>query len=506
MLALSFPRYGHAAVALGAVVPLLVAMAGWRGRPGVHPGQTFRRGAALGATAGVVHYLGTIYWTGAVVQTFGGLPAWSRCWCALALALYMAAYTALASGLIAAAIRRLGARGLLLAPPLWVAAEFARGYVLGGFPWIPLGSAVVTLVPVAQLASVVGVYGLSCVLVAQGALVARALTGAPATGSRSAVRPRCCCWSYRDGAPHAWPTAASCVRGRRSRSGSCRPTSRSRTNGIGACVGEIGRRYDVLTRRAAAAGARAVLWPESATPYFFNEDPVQSEAIRELVRQTGVPLLFGTDEIERGRPDRYYNSAFMLDPPARSPRCTRKIQLVPFGEFVPLRQLLFFVEPLVEAVSDFSPGAQVTMLPMGEHMASTAICYEVVYPHLIRRAVLEGAELLTTITNDAWYGTSSAPYQHFELASMRAIEQGRYLARAANTGISGIVDPYGRAVVKTPVFEEAVVTGEVRFLQSRTVYATIGDLVAQASLLVALLTIGWLAAVRRARSGPRQGA
>ena len=189
----------------------------------------------------------------------------------------------------------------------------------------------------------------------------------------------------------------------------------------------------------------------------------------------------------------------MLDPTGAVAAVYRKIQLVPFGEYVPLRALLFFVQPLVEAVSDFTPGERVTMLPVGEHMASTAICYEVVYPHLMRQAVLEGSELLTTITNDAWYGDSSAPYQHFELASMRAIEQGRYLARAANTGISGVIDPYGRAVAKTRVFEEDVVVAEVRFLQARTLYATIGDVVAQASVLGALLTAGWLAAARRTR-------
>ena len=104
------------------------------------------------------------------------------------------------------------------------------------------------------------------------------------------------------------------------------------------------------------------------------------------------------------------------------------------------------------------------MLPMAGHMASTAICYEIVYPHLAREAVRQGAELLTTITNDAWYGDSSAPYQHFALASLRAVEQGRYLARAANTGISGVVDPYGRRLGATRVFEEAVVVAEVRFL------------------------------------------
>ena len=130
------------------------------------------------------------------------------------------------------------------------------------------------------------------------------------------------------------------------------------------------------------------------------------------------------------------------------------------------------------------------MLPVNGHMVSTAICYEVVYPHLIRRGVLNGAELLTTITNDAWYGETSAPFQHFELAAMRAIEQGRYLIRSANTGISGIVDPYGRVLARTNLFETTTVMGEVHFLQELTVYAKIGDLPAQLAVLLTIVSVG----------------
>jgi apolipoprotein N-acyltransferase len=129
------------------------------------------------------------------------------------------------------------------------------------------------------------------------------------------------------------------------------------------------------------------------------------------------------------------------------------------------------------------------MLPVGRHLASTAICYEVIFPSLMRQAVEGGSELLTTITNDAWYGNSSAPYQHFELASMRAIEQGRYLARAANTGITGVVDPYGRVVQQTRLFESAVVVEEVRFLTDRTVYSRIGDVVAYAAMALVAVSL-----------------
>ena len=155
----------------------------------------------------------------------------------------------------------------------------------------------------------------------------------------------------------------------------------------------------------------------------------------------------------------------------------RKMHLVPFGEYVPLQSLLFFVGPIVGAVADFAPftaGTEPVLLPVGGHTASTAICYEVIYPDLIRRFVLDGSELLTTITNDAWYGRSSAAYQHWEQASMRAIEQGRYLARAANTGISGFVDPYGRVMAQT----RAVRAGRRRAgraIPARTARSTAGS-------------------------------
>ena len=153
-----------------------------------------------------------------------------------------------------------------------------------------------------------------------------------------------------------------------------------------------------------------------------------------------------------------------------------------FGEYVPLQRLLFFIGPIVEAASAFLPGQEAVILPVDGHRASTAICYEVIFASLMRQFVLNGSELLTTITNDAWYGTSSAPYQHWEQASMRAIENGRYLARAANTGISGFVDPYGRVMQRSALFEQALLVGDLRFIRERTIYSRIGDLVAWASL------------------------
>jgi apolipoprotein N-acyltransferase len=352
----------------------------------------------------------------------------------------------------------------------------------------------VTLLPVAQLASLGGVSLLSLFVALLNAALAIAITTA-GTVRRNAVAAGLALlvvvslWGGQRLAANTLveqgtPITVGLVQGNIAQQDKWNPDR----------AGYILERYMSLTREAVSRGAEVVLWPESATPFYFDEDPAGQAVVRGLVRSTGTPLLFGTDEVERDGTTRFYNSAFMLDPAGATAAVYRKMHLVPFGEYVPFKDVLFFVSPLVEAVSDFSPGLRVTMLPVSGHMMSTAICYEVTYPALMREAVRQGSELLTTITNDAWYGESSAPFQHFEMAAMRAIENGRYLVRAANTGITGIVDPYGRVLARTALGETTVVVGEARFVQARTLYATMGDRVAHAAIVLTALA---LAATRR---------
>ena len=177
-----------------------------------------------------------------------------------------------------------------------------------------------------------------------------------------------------------------------------------------------------------------------------------------------MPIVFGSDEVIG--PTEFYNSAFVMDATGEIRGSYRKMQLVPFGEYIPMRTLLFFAQPLVEGFSDFSAGQQLTLLPVGGHRMSVAVCYEAVFPWLARRAVRQGSQLLATITNDAWYGLSAAPYQHFQQARFAPWRRGRTSARG-NTGISAVVDPYGRVVVQSPLFETGTWMGEVRWLDPR---------------------------------------
>ena len=492
LLVLSFPRYGHPAFGWIALVPLLVALTGGpapsgvegRGRPGRLPGQPPLRAFLLGLTSGFVYFTGTLYWTGTVIRTFGGIPAPVAVLGVCLLALYQGFFPALFALITSRLLVRGGVAALLLATAAWVATEFFRGVVFGGFPWVLLGDSQVTVLPVAQLASVLGVYGVSALVAFVNAAIAYAMltTGrhrVAAVGAAAIVLFSTGAWGIAriaDGslARTGTPIRLGLIQGNIAQEDKWKSGEARR----------IFTTYIAMTRDAVTRGAEYVIWPESATPFMFEQDPVGQETLRALARELRVPILFGSDQEVPGPEPALYNAAFLVAPDGTTAAVYRKIHLVPWGEFIPLKRWLFFVSPLVDSFTDFSPGTSMVMLPIGSHLTSTAICYEVVYPSLVRQAVQAGSELLTTITNDAWYGHSSAPYQHFALASMRAIEQGRYLARAANTGISGVVDPYGRIVRQSGIFEQAALVEQVRFLTVRTIYSRIGDVIAYVAIAI----------------------
>jgi apolipoprotein N-acyltransferase len=493
LLALSFPKFGHPAFGWIALAPLLVALTA---------AMTLSRAAALGLVTGFVYFTGTLYWITGVMATYGDMARWVAVLINAGLVVYQSVYTALFAIVMRRIVVKQGRRALVAAPAVWVAMELGRTRILSGFPWVLLGYSQTTVLPIAQFASIFGVYGVSMLVASVSAalvpcFVWNAKPAKPAERdgfSLRALRPwrslvavlalvvGVAVWGSHRAAVAEWTRTGEPIR-------------------VGLIQGNIdqdekiqaGRAaaifqdYLDMTRQAIREGAEFVIWPESSTPFRFEDDVLAAAKIRALAQQARVPILFGSDQFVRGQngtPMTFYNSAFVVKADGTTGGVYRKMHLVPFGEYVPAKKLLFFAAPLVQAVSDFSAGEDAALLPVAGHLVSTAICYEVVYPDLVRQFVAGGSELLTTITNDAWFGPTSAPYQHFEQASMRAIEEGRYLVRSANTGISGIVDPYGRVVQRTAIFQRAAVVGEARFLRTSTFYARHGDILAYACVLV----------------------
>ena len=501
LLALSFPKYGHPAFAWIALTPLLVALAG-TSRITSRPSFSLRRAFLLGLVTGVVYFTGTLYWITRVMAVYGGLQHWVAVLVNAALIAYLALFPAVFGVVMRRIVIAHGRPALMAAPLVWAATELGRTYILSGFPWVLVGYSQTTVLPIAQFASLFGVYGVSMLVVAVSA--ALAIAAFPGGSSRE-MRYISSGGRRFSGAGRFGPAALALAIvigvawwGSR-RAASAALTREGEPIRVGLIQGNVDQdekqdparasaifaNYLAMSRRALGQGAEFILWPESSTPFLFEEDVAASDQIRTLARQAKVPILIGSDQIERDAGGfKYYNSAFLVQADGSSGAAYRKMHLVPFGEYVPLKRILFFAAPLVEAVSDFSAGADAVLLPVGSHTISTSICYEVVYPDLVRRFVAGGSEMLTTITNDAWFGPTSAPYQHFEQASMRAIEEGRYMVRAANTGISGIVDPYGRVLERTDIYQSAVVVGEARFLRASTFYARHGDVLVYASTVM----------------------
>jgi apolipoprotein N-acyltransferase len=489
LLALSFPKFGHPAFAWIALAPLLVAL--------TLGNTTLRRAFSLGLLTGIVYFTGTLYWITGVMAKYGDMASWVAVPINALLVLYQAAFVAVFALVLRRIVVKHGFLALIAAPVVWVATELGRTHFLTGFPWVLLGYSQTSVLPIVQFASLFGVYGVSMLVASVSAAVAvyaaARMTGRAETRHHIpavtvlAVIIVVAVWGGRRAAAAEWTHTGDAIR-----IGMIQGNIDQDEKAQAGRAAAIFQEYLRMTRQAIGEGAQFVIWPESSTPFRFEDDPLASAQIRTLARQARVPILFGSDQFVRGpsgAPTTFYNSAFLVRPDGTTGGVYRKMHLVPFGEYVPAKGLFFFAAPLVQAVSDFSPGEEAALLPVGDHLVSTAICYEVVYPDLVRRFVVGGSELLTTITNDAWFGPTSAPYQHFEQASMRAVEEGRYLVRSANTGISGIVDPYGRVLARTGIFEPAVLVGEARFLKTSTFYARHGDVLAYASVVATALLL-----------------
>jgi apolipoprotein N-acyltransferase len=260
--------------------------------------------------------------------------------------------------------------------------------------------------------------------------------------------------------------------------------------------------YKRLTLKALEQRPELVIWPETATPFSFGgtsrNDPGLTEDLRSFVRTTGTPLLTGSPCYE-GRPDRTHvlrNSAFLLNSDGTTGAVYHKLHLVPFGEYVPLRSVLFFVEKMVQAEGDFRTGTEHTVMELrsrkgGSPIAfSTVICYEIIFPDIVRRFVKSGASVMTTITNDAWFGRTAAPYQHFSMAVLRAVENRVPIARAANTGVSGFIDAKGRIPETSDIFTEAYLTRDITPAGgNKTFYTRYGDVFAYLCVLASIVLL-----------------
>jgi apolipoprotein N-acyltransferase len=481
LLILSFPKFGHWAVAWVALTPLLLALRGTRPR----------QAAWLAYIAGVVAAVGLLYWTALTVIQFGGLSLPVGIAVMLLLCLAVALYPALFGWMMGLWQRRWGNAALLLAPVAWVATEILRSHTLYGFAWCLLGYSQQPNLPFIQIASVTAVFGVSF-LVATGAATLAYVLAEKRRPRRLAAAGGCVLLLAIVGI-HGWSRLSRPIPdGPRVRVGLVQASVLQEDKWDPEKAWENVGRHLTLTAQAANAGAHLVVWPESSLPFEFEGQPVVENPFRDLVRQRNLYLLFGNDDHENGpQGHRVWVGAKMLDPEGGLSFRYHKIRLVPFGEYVPLQPLLTlggrYAAKLVREVGEFTPGTEYTIGTVEGHGFAASICYEAIFPDLARQFTSRGADLLVNMTNDGWYGTTSAPYQHFAMAAFRAVENGKYFVRAANTGITAVVDPRGRVVARTALFDSTALVRDVTFVPGETFYARHGDVFAWGCLIVAAL-------------------
>jgi apolipoprotein N-acyltransferase len=454
---LVFPGFGLPWLAPVALTPLLLALAR-------EPRPLWR--FLLGEFAGVVYWFGICYWIQFVLEVHGGMGRWGG-WATFLLfcvakAIHLAVFSLLAAVLLDTRF------AVPAVAALWAGIE--RTHATFGFAWLALGNAAVDIPLPLRLAPFAGVYGLSFIFAITAATLAVVILR---RGRRQlywlAVVPALLLLPDLP-APETGSVTAVMAQPNMSEDEQWTPESSARVR-------------DQLVARTLQAsmrtGAKLILWPEVPGPIYYYQDPVFREEAANLARRTQGYFLFGTvGETPRGAP---LNSAVLLKPDGDFEDRYDKINLVPFGEYVP--PMFGWVNRITQEISDFVPGNRIVVFPIGDRSLGAFICYESAFPHEVRQFVNGGAQVLVNLSNDGYFGHSAAREQHLEIARMRAVENRRWLLRPTNDGISAVVDPAGRIIARLPMYQQTEARASFEYHSEKTFYTARGDWFAWGCLL-----------------------
>jgi apolipoprotein N-acyltransferase len=438
--------------------------------------RTLKSAAAVGFAFGAGLFLAGVSWVYVSLHVYGGMEVPVAAFFTLLFCLFLACYPAL----VCAVLLRLRAgtpvKLMLLFPALWAIAEWVRSWLLTGFPWLSIGYSQAPASPLAGYAPLLGVYGVSLVTAAVAGAAASAIDGFARRRSLPRPLPGFIAGVCVAGALviagaalkfHHWtqpvpgkPTSVTLLQGNIPQELKWRPERAVAT-------------LETYLELARSSDSKLIVLPETALPMLNVDIPSRYlKALAGLAVRNGGDILYGVPELDPS--GSYYNSVMSIGTgPAQT---YRKVHLVPFGDYFPLRPLLGWIMKLLHIpMSDFSHGAPVqNPLQVAGQKIAANICYEDVFGEEIIRQLPE-ATMLANFTNDAWWGDSVASRQHLQMAQMRALETGRPMLRATNTGVTAIIDPDGRIVAAAPEFTTTRVSGEVRGHQGSTPYIVFGN-------------------------------
>ncbi len=505
---LIFPLPGLYILSWFALAPLILAVL--RARPAgdleidgsvklraASPGQAF----LLAYACGVLWFAGTCYWIFGTMRQFGGMSTPLALLALFLFCLYLGLYHGffgLLLGLMAGPGRDYR-RALVAAPFLWVATELARTRITG-FPWNLLGTAQVDNVPLCRIATWTGVYGISCEIVLVNVAVAAAFLVPRQKRAALLVAAVAAAAVLQSGRLVEPPAAvadreALLVQQNIPIAVRWTPDYFDRTlNDLTSLT--LKSAADAVTHvspgQNSATKIDLIIWPESPAPFYTN-DPRFRNAISDMARRAGTWVVTGAvgtaPASQSGGRELIFNSAVIVSPTGEWTGRYDKVHLVPFGEYLPFPSLFSFAGGLSKEVGEFEAGSSRVPLDGGDAKVGVFICYESVFPDDVRHFADQGAQVFVNISNDGWYGDSGAWSQHVNQTRMRAIENERWILSAANTGLTGSIDPYGRMVVHAPRKERTTLLAPYALTYVTTFYSRHGDWFA---MLCAIISLGAL--------------
>ena len=475
LVASLFPPFQFEVLAWIALVPLLWVLEGKK------PHEAF----VLGLVSGLVSFGIIIWWVKISMATYGGLPEMLAWLITIVLAAYLALYPALFAFFMVRIHAGGSALTFLLAAPLWVTLELLRAYFMSGFPWALLGYSQYRYLHVIQIADLVGVYGVSFFIVFVNAAIwhfFRFPRKAPFALVIGVSLVAALVWGYGYLRLHEVPIetrgearAVGIVQGNVDQSVKWSPKWRK---GILEKMGKLTKDLRGRFPKAESTEPPLIVWPEAAAPLVYQRHASERKYLRQLAKDADSYLLFGVlgrREVKQG--PKLTNSAYFLGPGGEETGRYDKMHLLPFGEYVPLSRLLFFVKKLVPVIGAFRPGERPEIFDAAGGKFGALICFEVIFPRVVRR--MKNAQFLVNITNDAWFGETAASEQHLSMVAFRAVEFRMPIVRSANTGISALIDPTGAIRVRSPLFEEWIHADVISLKKDGpSVYARRGDMFA----------------------------
>lgn len=451
-----------------------------------------------GIIFGITYFFGTLYWIYYSVNHYGGVPFFISIAIVFLLCLYLSIYTGIFSLLFSFTIKNTSFPAMLIAPVYWVVLEFLRTYIFTGFPWSIIGYSQYKFLTLIQIADITGVYGISFIVLAVNGAIADIFI----TKNRLKIKPLFPLYPVISGAIilllllattfiYGWFRLNEKVKGKEIVISIIQGNIEQDKKWEPVYQESVLNTYFELSKKALSHNPSLIVWPETALPFIFGKEDELSTELIEFQRGLNSKLLLGSILIKERNNEKYIlsNSALLLDENGKISFVYDKIHLVPFGEYIPLKKFLFFIDRLVYGIGDYISGDSYIKAHTSIGNFATVICYEIIFPGMIRKFFKDGGDFLVNITNDAWFGRTTGPYQHFSMAVFRAIENRKPVIRSANTGISGFIDSYGNILSQTELFKRCYLTEKIITVDRISFYSKYGDLFVYLCIIITIIIL-----------------